>query len=96
MFMLFLLGLHAIHINIIKIQNCPPKDIFNGAKLGVATVARTTPLLLPRPEIMYKNMFHISAPPRTYLVCATPVLSPDWRHWIFLKNSREKLTIIAL
>ena len=32
MFMLFLLGLRAIHINIIKIQNCPPKDIFKKFK----------------------------------------------------------------
>ena len=69
MFMLFLLGLRAIHINIIKIHNCPPKDIFNGAKLGVAAVARATPLFLPRPEFMYINMLHISAPPRTYIVC---------------------------
>ena len=55
--------------------------ITNGAKLGVAAVAHATPLFLPRPKIMYINMLHISAPPaRTYLVCATPVLSPDWRH----------------
>ena len=54
--------------------------MLNGAKLGVAAVARATPLFLPRPEIMYINMLHISAPPRTYLVCTPPVLSPDWRH----------------
>ena len=53
----------------------------NGAKLGVAPVARATPLFLPRPEFMYINMLHISALPRTYLVCAPPILSPDWRHW---------------
>ena len=53
-----------------------------GAKLGVAAVARATPLFLPppHPEIMYINMLQICAPPRTYLVCAPPVLSPDWRH----------------
>ena len=53
----------------------------NGAKLGVAAVACATPLFLPRLEIMYINMLHISAPPRTYLVYAPLVLSPDWRHW---------------
>ena len=35
----------------------------NGAKLGVAAVARATPLFLPRPEIMYIDMLQISAPP---------------------------------
>ena len=54
----------------------------NGAKLGVAAVACATPLFLPRSKIMYTNMLHISAPPRKYLVCAPPVLSPDWRHWL--------------
>ena len=61
-----------------------PSVIANGAKLGVAAVARATPLFLPRPEIMYINMLHISAPPRTYLVCAPPVLSPVWRYWLLL------------
>ena len=52
----------------------------NGAKLGVAPVAHAPPLFMPRPEIMHINMLHISVLPRTYLVCAPPVLSPDWRH----------------
>ena len=30
-------------------------------------------------------MLVISAPPRTYLVCAPPVLIPDWRHWLLIK-----------
>ena len=34
----------------------------NGAKLAVASVART-PLFLPRPEIIYINVLHYSAPP---------------------------------
>ena len=29
------------------------------------------------------NVLHFSAPPRTYLVRATPPLSPDWRHCIY-------------
>ena len=33
-----------------------PSVIANGAKLGVAAVARATPLFLPRPEIMYINI----------------------------------------
>ena len=53
-----------------------PSVIANGAKLGVAAVARATPLFLPRPEIMYINMLHNSAPPRTYLVCAPPLFAP--------------------
>ena len=52
----------------------------NGAKLAVATVARATPLLLPRPEIININVLHYSAPPQTYLLRATPPLCPDWRH----------------
>ena len=54
--------------------------IINGAKLAVAPVARATPLFLPRPEIIYINVVHYSAPPRTYLLRATLLLSPDWRH----------------
>ena len=34
-----------------------------GAKLAVAPVARATPLFLPRPEIIYINVLHYSAPP---------------------------------
>ena len=56
--------------------------MYNGAKLAVASVARATPLFLPRPEIIYINVLHYSAPPRTYLLCATPPLCPDWRHWL--------------
>ena len=56
--------------------------IFNGAKLGVAPVARAPPLFLPRPELKYIYVLHTSAPPRTYLVRATLLLNPDWRHWI--------------
>ena len=58
--------------------------IFNGAKLGVAPVARAPPLFLPRPELKYIYVLHTSAPPRTYLVRATLLLSPDWRHWLSL------------
>ena len=48
-----------------------------GAKLGVAAVARATPLFCPtHPKIMYINTLHISAPPQNYLVCG--VVSPDW------------------
>ena len=54
--------------------------ICNGAKLAVASVACATPLSLPRPEIIYINVLHYSAPPRTYLLRATPPLCPDWRH----------------
>ena len=40
-----------------------------GAKLGVAAVARATPLFCPtRPKIMHINMLHISALPQNYLV----------------------------
>ena len=53
--------------------------IYNGA-IAVASVARATPLFLPRPEIMYINVLDYSAPPRTYLLRATPPLCPDWRH----------------
>ena len=54
--------------------------INNGAKLGVAAVARAPPLFLPRPEFIL-----ISAPiflPRAELIYihAPPLLSPDWRH----------------
>ena len=59
-------------------------DIRIGAKLAVAPVARATPLFLPCPEIIYINVLHYYAPPRTYLVPATLLLSPDWRHWLFL------------
>ena len=55
--------------------------IYNGAKLGVAPVAHAPPLFLPRPELKYIYVPHTSAPPRTYLVRATLLLSPDWRHW---------------
>ena len=52
-------------------------QISNGAKLAVASVARATPLFLPRPEIMYINVLHYSAPSRTYLLRATmPRLAP--------------------
>ena len=47
--------------------------IYNGAKLGVALAP---PLFLPRPELKYIYVFHTSAPPRTYLVRATLLLSP--------------------
>ena len=57
--------------------------VINGAKLGVAPVARAPPLFLPRPELKYIYVLHTSAPPRTYLVRATLLLSPDWRHCIF-------------
>ena len=53
----------------------------NGAKQGVAPVARAPPLFLPRPELKYIYVLHTSAPPRTYLVRATLLLSPNWRHW---------------
>ena len=56
-------------------------SIHIGAKLAVAPVARATPLFLPRPEIIYINVLHFSAPPRTYLVSATPLFRPLWRHW---------------
>ena len=55
--------------------------IFNGAKLGVAPVARAPPLFLPRPEIKYIYVLYFSAPPWTYLVHAPPPLRPNWRHW---------------
>ena len=55
-------------------------NIIIGAKLAVAPVARATPLFLPRPEIIYINVLHFSAPPRTYLVSATPLFRPLWRH----------------
>ena len=54
--------------------------VLNGAKLAVASVARATPLFLPRPEIIYINVVHYSAPPRTYLLRATPLFRPLWRH----------------
>ena len=57
--------------------------IFIGAKLAVAPVARATPLFLPRPEIIYINVLHFSAPPRTYLVSATPLFRPLWRHCLY-------------
>ena len=53
---------------------------YNGAKLAVASVARATPLFLPRPEFIYITVVHYSAPPRTFLLRATPPLCPDWRH----------------
>ena len=52
----------------------------NGAKLAIASVARATPLFLPRPEIIYINLLHYSALPQTYLLHATPPLCPDWHH----------------
>ena len=58
--------------------------ISNGAKLDVAPVARAPPLFLPRPELKYIYVLHTSAPPRTYLVCATLLLSPDWRHCTYV------------
>ena len=58
-----------------------PNKIVNGAKLAVASVARATPLFLPRPEIIYINVLLYSAPPRTYLLRATLPLYPVWRHW---------------
>ena len=70
-----------------------PFGHFNGAKPGVAPVARVTPLFLPHPEFMYINMLHISAPPRTYLICAPPVLSPDWRQ---LPNVLELVTEVSM
>ena len=56
--------------------------LLNGAKLGVAPVARAPPLFLPCPELKYIYVLHTSAPPRTYLVRATLLLSPDWRHCV--------------
>ena len=56
--------------------------IFIGDKLAVAPVARATPLFLPRPEIIYINVVHYSAPPRTYLLRATPLFRPLWRHCV--------------
>ena len=50
----------------LKCQNLLSSQMFNGAKLAVASVARATPLFLPRPEIIYINVLHYSA--------------PDWRH----------------
>ena len=49
-------------------------------KLAVASVAHATPRFLPRLEIIYINVLHYSAPPQTYLPCATPPLCPHWRH----------------
>ena len=49
-------------------------------KLAVASVAHATPRFLPRLEIIYINVLHYSAPPQTYLLRATLLLSPDWRH----------------
>ena len=60
-----------------------PSLIIIGAKLAVAPVARATPLFLPRPEIIYINVVHYSAPPRTYLLRATPLFRPLWRHCRF-------------
>ena len=37
--------------------------VINGAKLGVAPVARAPPLFLPRPELKYIYVLHTSAPP---------------------------------
>ena len=54
--------------------------MINGAKLDVAPVARATPLFLPRPELKYIDLLHTSASLQTYLVRATLLLSPDWRH----------------
>ena len=49
-------------------------------KLAVASVAHATPHFLPRPEIIYINVLHYSAPSQAYLLRATPPLCPDWRH----------------
>ena len=70
-------------------------NIHNGAKLAVASVARATPLFLPRPEIIYINVLHYLAPPRTYLLRATPPLCPDWCHWTFIIQTfyKEKISI---
>ena len=65
----------------LKCQNLLSSQMFNGDKLAVASVARATPLFLPRPEIININVLHYSAQPRTYLLCATLPLCPDWRHW---------------
>ena len=35
-----------------------PLEMSNGAKLAVASVARATPLFLPRPEIIYINYLY--------------------------------------
>ena len=40
------------------------RQIHNGAKLGVAPVARAPPLFLPRPELKYIYVLQTSAPPR--------------------------------
>ena len=65
-----------------------------GAKLAVAPVARATPLFLPRPEITYINVVHYSAPPRTYLLRATPLFRPLWRH-CKLHNKFQKIQFTA-
>ena len=70
MFGAITLNIHVGNSNIMTI----------GAKLAVAPVARATPLFLPRPEIIYINVVHYSAPPRTYLLRATPLFRPLWRH----------------
>ena len=71
-------------------QHCvKSRDILNGAKLGVAPVARAPPLFLPRPELKYIYVLHTSAPPRTYLVRATLLLSPDWQWNIQNIENRE-------
>ena len=62
-----------------EILNDKSKGMYNGAKLGVAAVARAPPFFLPSPEILYINMLHFFCLPQTYLVHAPPVLSPDWR-----------------
>ena len=54
--------------------------MYIAAKIAVVPVARATPLFLPRPEITYINVVHYSAPPRTYLLRATPLFRPLWRH----------------
>ena len=64
--------------------------IINGAKLAVASVARATLLFLPHPEIIYTNVLHYSAPPRTYLLRATPLFRPLWLHWL----SEKQLNLI--
>ena len=68
----------------------------NGAKLAVASVARATPLFLPRPEISYINVLHYSAPPRTYLLRATPPLCPDWRHCLFHSFDTQSMITCGL
>ena len=67
----------AVNCSVIPTRN----SMINGAKLAVASVARATPLFLPRPEFIYITVVHYSAPLRTFLLRATLPLCPDWCHW---------------